>query len=65
MADENSVPVRLALIEQRITAVEKREEKYVTQEQFFPVKTLVYALVGIMLSSSLGAILALVYKASP
>ena len=65
MADENSVPVRLALIEQRITAVEKREEKYVTQEQFFPVKTLVYAVTGILLSSTLGAILALVYKASP
>ena len=65
MADENSVPVRLALIEQRITAVETREEKYVTQEQFFPVKTLVYAVTGILLSSTLGAILALVYKASP
>lgn len=65
MGDDNSPGTRLALIEQRLNAIEKREEKYVTQEQYFPVKTLVYALVGILLSSSIGAVMALVYKASP
>lgn len=41
---------------------EKLSKDYITREEFEPVKRLVYGLVGTILLSTLGAILALVYK---
>lgn len=39
---------------------EKLDEKYVSQDQFWPVKTLVYGVVALMLTSVVGALLILV-----
>lgn len=39
--------------------------KYVTQDQFWPIKTLVYGATGIMLVTVVGAIVALVVSRGP
>lgn len=70
--------VKLALIEQkveqiekrldgcasraRVEQIEKREEDYVTKEQLYPIKSLVYGGTGLILTSVLTALVALVVK---
>ncbi len=41
-------------------AKEKADERYVNQDQFVPVKTIVYGLVSLILTGVVGAILALI-----
>ena len=41
---------------------EKLDEKFVNQDQFWPVKSLVYGLVGILGVGVIGAILAMILK---
>jgi hypothetical protein len=41
---------------------EKMEKDYVTQDEFKPVKNIVYGLVGLILTSVVGALIALVLK---
>lgn len=48
-------------IERRVTVLEKvADDNLVTKDQFWPVKTIVYGLVAIILIAVLGAIIALV-----
>jgi hypothetical protein len=44
--------------------LEKMTANFVTQEEFWPVKVLVYGCVGLMLTSIIGSLLFLVLKAS-
>ena len=41
---------------------EKMEKDYVTQDEFKPVKNIVYGVVGLLLTSVVGALIALVLK---
>ncbi len=41
---------------------DKMEKDYVTQDEFKPVKNIVYGLVGLILTSVVGALIALVLK---
>ncbi|WP_313416945.1 hypothetical protein [Pseudomonas oryzihabitans] len=65
MADAQNEAVRLALIELRLTAIEEREKGYITKEQFFPVKLLVFGATGLILSGVFTALVTLVVKGSP
>ena len=61
---------RIPLICQNISTIhadigeikQKLETKYVTQESFFPVKSLVYGLVGIILTAVIGGFVMLLIK---
>jgi hypothetical protein len=54
-------------IKNSITKIEAlltdQSDKYVTHDQFWPVKTAVYGMIGLILTSSIGAVIALVLKA--
>ncbi len=51
---------RIPLICQSIVGIDKKLEQLVTQQEFWPVKTLVYGIVGLMLSGMVGALLMLI-----
>jgi len=47
---------------ERVKAIEEREKEYVTTEQLYPIKSLVYGGTGLILTSVLMALIALVVK---
>lgn len=51
---------RIPLICQSIVGIDKKLDLLVTQAEFWPVKTLVYGLVSLILSGVIGALLILV-----
>jgi hypothetical protein len=51
---------RVPLLCQAVIGIDKKLDEMVTQDQFWPVKTLVYGLVGIMLTAVVVAVVALV-----
>ncbi len=53
---------RVPLICQSIVGIDKKLEELVTQQEFWPVKTLVYGITGLMLSGVIGALLVLVIR---
>ena len=53
---------RVPLICQSIVGIDKKLEELVTQQEFWPVKTLVYGITGLLLSGVIGALLMLIYK---
>lgn len=54
---------RLETIEATLSAiVDKLENHYVTQDQFKPVKNVVYGMTGLMLVAIVGALIKLVIK---
>lgn len=53
----------IGLIKESVNKIEGRlENKYVTQDQFEPVKKLVYGMVGLILIGVVGSLLALILK---
>lgn len=53
---------RIPLICQSIVGIDDKLDKLVTQDQFWPVKTLVYGITALMLSGVVGALLMLVLR---
>lgn len=53
---------RIPLICQSIVGIDKKLDELVTKQEFWPVKTLVYGVTGLMLSGVVGALLVLVFK---
>ncbi len=53
---------RIPLICQSIVGIDKKLDDLVTKTEFWPVKTIVYSLVGLILSGVVGALLMLLYK---
>lgn len=51
---------RIPLICQSIVGIDEKLDKLVTQDQFWPVKTLVYGLTALMLTGIVGALIKLV-----
>lgn len=52
---------RVPLICQSIVGIDKKLEQLVTKDEFWPVKTLVYGITGLLLSGTVGALLMLLY----
>lgn len=52
---------RIPLICQSIIGIDKKLEELVTKTEFWPVKTLVYGITGILLSGTVGALLMFVF----
>jgi len=52
----------LARIDERVQIILERMDGYVTKEEFRPVQRIVYGLVGGVLLTMLGAVIALVIK---
>lgn len=52
---------RVPLICQSIVGIDKKLSELVTQQEFWPVKTLVYGITGLMLSAVVGALLMLIF----
>lgn len=48
---------RIPLICQSIIGIDKKLDELVTKTEFWPVKTLVYGITGILLSGTIGALL--------
>ena len=66
MQPESSIDVKLDYIQRDVAKInEKLDHEYVTKEEFMPVKNIVYGMVGVILLTVLGAIVALVIKAQP
>ncbi len=57
---------RIPLICQSIVGIDSKLEEIVqnavTQDQFWPVKTIVYGITGMILAAAVGALLVLVFK---
>lgn len=51
---------RVPLICQSLIGLDKKMDEMVTQDQFWPVKTLVYGFVGLVLIAVVGALIAIV-----
>lgn len=51
---------RIPLICQSIVGIDKKLDELVTQAEFWPVKTLVYGITGLMLAAVIGALMMLV-----
>lgn len=51
---------RVPLICQSIVGIDKKLEELVTQQEFWPVKTLVYGITAMMLAGVIGALLTLI-----
>jgi hypothetical protein len=61
--EQTGIEVKLDFIIKEIDEIkEKLEKKYVSQEQFDPVKRIVYGMVTIVLVSIVGSVIALVVK---
>lgn len=58
--------VHLEYIKQELADIKKTLEEnrglYVTREEFAPVKNIVYGMVGVILISVLGALIALIFR---
>ncbi len=52
---------RIPLICQSIVGIDEKLDKLVTQDQFWPVKTLVYGITGLLLSGTIGALLVVAF----
>lgn len=52
---------RIPLICQSIVGIDEKLEKLVTQDQFWPVKTLVYGITALLLSGTVGALLVVAF----
>lgn len=58
-----SVNVTLGYIQRDVTDINSKLDKsYVTKEEFAPVKTLVYGMVGLVLTAVAGALITLVLR---
>ncbi len=65
---KTTVATQLAVLTEQVRSIDetvrdikkKIESDYVTQDQFNPVKSIVYGLVGLLLTSVVGALLGLV-----
>lgn len=53
---------RIPLICQSIIGIDEKLDELVTRQEFWPVKTLVYGITGLMLAGVIGALLMLVIK---
>ena len=70
MNEEEKANLRHLLLENKLDVLsedvkeikEALKEHYVTQDQFLPVKTIIYGLVGIILSSIVGALVLFVIR---
>lgn len=70
MIKESTDKVKLALIQQDLTYIkanvddikDKMENNYVTQEEFKPIRNIVYGMVTLILTGVVGALLALIIK---
>lgn len=61
--EQTGIEVKLDFIIKEIDEIkEKLEKKYVSQEQFDPVKRIVYGMVTVVLVSIVGSVIALVIK---
>lgn len=68
--DKQSTETTLALIGQKLDNLEKKIDKidkslecdYVSQDQFEPIKRIVYGMVGVILLSVVAALFALIVK---
>ena len=54
------VSERLVRIETSLEQLKKREDRYVSRLEFEPVKRIVYGMVGLILTSVVGALLGLI-----
>jgi hypothetical protein len=62
-AEIQRLEVKLDYIKSDITEIKVRLDKfYVTQDQFTPVRNLVYGMVGIVMISFLGGIISLIWR---
>lgn len=55
-------PVRLAILTEKVRALEAESENWVSRVEFAPVKMVVYGMTTLLLAGIVGAILALVIK---
>lgn len=53
---------RIPLICQSIISIDKKLDNLVSQDQFWPVKTIVYSMTGIILTGVIAALIALILK---
>ena len=60
--DQESESVKLTKLEMRLGYVERTLESLVTKLEFAPIRLIVYGLVGLILSSVVAALVALVVK---
>lgn len=63
MEQKSATDVKFEFIIKELEEIKaKLENKYVTAEEFKPVKSIVYSMVAIILTSVVGALIALVVK---
>ncbi len=63
MTEETPITVKLDYIQRDIKEIKERlEDEYVTRQEFQPIKNIVYGMVGIILMSVIGALLALILR---
>lgn len=61
--DTSSIDVSIGYIQRDISQInQKLDHNYVTKEEFAPVKTLVYGMVGLILTAVVGALITLVIR---
>lgn len=61
--EQSGVEVKLEFIIKELDEIKaKLEHNYVSQEAFKPVRNLVYGMVGLILTSVVGALIALILK---
>lgn len=56
---------QLAVLSERVRALEERCSKLVTQDQFSPVQRLVYGVTGMALVAIFGALIAMALRGHP
>ena len=63
MENQSAIDVKFEYIIKELDEIKKKLElKYVTAEEFKPIKMLVYGLVALILTSVFGALVAMVVK---
>jgi len=70
MTKESTDKVKLAVIQKDLEYIKcsveeikgKLDKEYVTQDEFTPVKNIVYGIVGLILTSVVGALITLILK---
>ena len=61
--EQSGIEVKLEFILKELDEIKAQlEKKYVSQEEFKPVKSLVYGMVGLILTAVVGALLTLILK---
>lgn len=59
--DQAVILNKMTNVERRVESIEKKiDEDYVTQDQFAPVRTIVFGLVGLILTAVVGGLVGLV-----